>query len=177
MNSDWNTAIDFVLKMEVGEDYLNDSNGGYGIDPNDPGGETKWGISQKAFPQLDIKNLTLEKAKDIYLTDYWNPCHCDELPSQFAIAMFDCGVNQGTGAARRLLQMALGVRVDGNIGSYTIKAAFQASQRKVKLFLAHRLAEYNRAMIHNNKLEVFDVNWGFRVVSLAELILQKPAVL
>lgn len=173
MEADWEAGIDFVLKMEVGENYLSDSTGGYSNDPNDPGGETKWGISKSAYPNMDIKNLTLQQAKDIYLMDYWNPCHCDELPSQLAIACFDCGVNQGCGTSRKLLQMSLDVTVDGNIGSQTVAAAFKATDRQVKLFLAHRLAEYSRAMIRNNKLEVFDVNWGFRVVSLAELILQK----
>ena len=39
--------------------------GGYVNDPDDPGGETKYGISKKAFPKEDIKNLTIVRAKDI----------------------------------------------------------------------------------------------------------------
>ena len=37
--------------------------GGYVNDPDDPGGETKYGISKKAYPKIDIKNLTKEEAK------------------------------------------------------------------------------------------------------------------
>src|SRR5207302_958519 len=45
--------------------------GGYSFDPNDPGGETKYGISRKAYPGLDVKALTLDQAKAIYKRDYW----------------------------------------------------------------------------------------------------------
>jgi lysozyme family protein len=54
----WETAIAFVLRMEGGTTVEND--------PHDPGGMTKFGISHKAFPDLDIANLTLEQAKEIY---------------------------------------------------------------------------------------------------------------
>ena len=41
--------------------------GGYVNDPDDPGGETKYGISKRSYPALDIKNLTVEQATAIYL--------------------------------------------------------------------------------------------------------------
>ena len=166
MNTDWETAIEFVLNME----------GGYTLDPKDPGGETKYGISKKAYPLLDIKNLTVEAAKEIYKRDYWQECHCDELPSAFAISVFDTAVNQGTGKAKRLLQITLDVDVDGIIGNKTIAAAFKAGPNLAKRFLAYRLVEYSKLMASNQNLLVFALNWSNRVLSLAEII-AKPRLL
>ena len=47
--------------------------GGYANNPNDPGQETNWGISKRSYPEEDIYNLTKERAKHIYLRDYWKP--------------------------------------------------------------------------------------------------------
>lgn len=162
MNADWDEAIDFTLRMEGGAKAEND--------PNDPGGLTKFGISQRAFPNLDIANLTLDEAKKIYRHNYWEACRCDELPRALAIAVFDTAVNQGVGKAKRLLQIALNVDVDGIIGDKTISAAFHASPSAVTKLLAHRLAEYTRIVVDNNSLLVFSVNWSFRVLRLAKLV-------
>ena len=161
MESDWPKAIEFVLKME----------GEYTMDPNDPGGETKYGISKKAFPNLDIKNLTVEDAKKIYRIEYWDACSCDDLPTAFAISAFDMAVNQGVTKAKRTLQMALGVDVDGIIGPVTMAVAAGADRYRVKKYLALRLAEYARTMSDNHKLLGYALNWSYRVLSLADLVL------
>ncbi|MBI5843910.1 MAG: hypothetical protein HZB23_04475 [Deltaproteobacteria bacterium] len=44
--------------------------GGYVNDPADPGGETRFGISRRAYPNEDIKALTRERAAEIYYRDY-----------------------------------------------------------------------------------------------------------
>jgi lysozyme family protein len=87
----FDTAFNLVVGIE----------GGYSNDPADPGGETKFGISKRAYPQVDIANLTLEQAKAIYLRDYWHLCKCDELPADMALLVFDAAVNQGVSAALR----------------------------------------------------------------------------
>lgn len=163
MTEDWETAFSFILKMEGGESAEND--------PNDPGGLTKFGISQKAYPSLDIANLTRAQAEEIYRRDYWTTCACDDLPRSFAIAVFDCAVNQGVTRAKRLLQMALDVTVDGVIGGKTLAAAAKAPLSHVKKMLALRLAEYARLMANNKNLLVFAVNWSHRVLCLAEVVL------
>lgn len=160
MPNSWDAAIAFVLEME----------GGYTLDPNDPGGETNFGISKKAYPDLDIKNLTIDQAKEIYHRDYWNPCRCDNLPFAFAVATFDMAVNQGTGTAIRTLQETFGVTADGIIGPMTLAAVKVADARKIKLFLARRLTAYARIMAANQNLLVFARNWSFRVIALSELI-------
>ena len=45
--------------------------GGYVDDPDDNGGETNFGISKRAYPRVDIKNLTRKQAIKIYYQDYW----------------------------------------------------------------------------------------------------------
>lgn len=160
MTGDWEKAIEFVLRMEGGAAGEKD--------PNDPGGYTKFGISTKSYPRLDIKNLTLDQAKEIYRRDFWNDCHCDELPSRFSLIVFDTAVNMGQGTARRLLQMTLDVEVDGIIGQQTVSAAFMASPRRAMKYLAFRQAEYDRRILANPKLLVYAVNWSFRVLSLFE---------
>ena len=69
--------------------------GGYVNNPEDPGGETKYGISKRAYPDLDIRNLTLAAAKAIYLRDYWTAHHCDQMEWGKALLVFDCAVNGG----------------------------------------------------------------------------------
>lgn len=78
-------ALEFTLRWE----------GGYVNNPHDPGGATKYGISQRAFPDLDIENLTLEQAKEIYRTKYWEAIQGDERPFSEAVAIFDFAVHSG----------------------------------------------------------------------------------
>lgn len=88
-------AIDIIL-------YLEDRSG-QGKVTTDSGGLTKWGISQRAFPDLNIASLTREDAARLYEAHYWRPLHCDALPWPLAAYVFDAAVNQGPGAAKRLL--------------------------------------------------------------------------
>lgn len=70
------------------------------FDPQDPGGETNFGICKKSYPELDIKNLTKEQAITIYKRDYWDKLHCDGYTNvRFRWKLFDIAVNQGVGTA------------------------------------------------------------------------------
>lgn len=82
--------------------------GGEVNDPDDKGGHTKYGISQKAYPDEDIASLTPEKAKQIYLNDYWVKIGADSLPEQMRGIAFDAAVNQGVGWTRKALKEAEG---------------------------------------------------------------------
>lgn len=68
---------------------------GYVNDPQDPGGETKYGISKRAFPKEDIPNMTLQRAQQLYRQNYWDAHHLDELEYGKALIVFDCAVNGG----------------------------------------------------------------------------------
>lgn len=105
--------------------------GGYVNNPRDPGGETKYGISKRSYPHLDIKNLTLDDAKAIYRRDFWDRIRGDELPYSIALVTFDAAVNCGIGMGPRFTQSALRVAADGKIGPLTIKAAQTQNPRDV----------------------------------------------
>lgn len=96
--------------------------GGYVNDPRDPGGETKYGISKKAYPYADIKNLTIDQAKEIYKRDYWDRLEADKLPESVRLMVFDCGVNCGLTASKKILQRSAGTKDDGIIGPKTMMA-------------------------------------------------------
>jgi lysozyme family protein len=154
--------------------FVAGAEGGYVNDPHDPGGETKFGISRRAYPHLPIAQLTIEDARALYHRDYWRRAGCERLPPTLAIALFDCAVNQGVGRAKRLLQRAAGVRADGKIGPMT-RAAISAADPDALLldFLSHRLRAY--AMTRNASR--YMRGWSRRVLALhAFLILaqQKP---
>ncbi len=99
-----------------------DHEGGYVNDPADPGGETKFGISKRSYPNVDIKELTLEKAIVIYRTDFWDKIHGDTLPLPVAYQLFDFAVNSGISTAIRYLQRAVGVADDGYWGPHSSAA-------------------------------------------------------
>lgn len=88
-------GMEFIAYWE----WANRKDGGYTNDRSDPGGETKWGISKRAHPELDIKNLTPEQALEIYGRDYWDRCMCDSIPFPYNVAVFDTAVNCGVSRA------------------------------------------------------------------------------
>lgn len=118
--------------------------GGYVNDTRDPGGETKYGISKRAYPGEDIKNLTLERAKKIYFHDYWGSAGCDTLPPALKFDMFDMAVNSGVTQAIKTLQKTVGETQDGIIGPKTLMALYKfVSPMKLAVnFSANRLDFY-----------------------------------
>lgn len=87
--------------------FIFESEGGYVNDPKDPGGETKYGISKKAWPNVDIRNLSKEEAAVIYYRHYWFYVAAD-LKWPLNLCVFDCAVNQGTKKAHQFLREAGG---------------------------------------------------------------------
>jgi lysozyme family protein len=96
--------------------------GGLVDNPSDPGGLTKYGISQRAYPGEDIRGMTLERAKAIYLRDYWGPAGCDSVPDAIRFDLFDMAVNSGIKPAVKTLQTAAGCAADGVLGPKTLQA-------------------------------------------------------
>ena len=92
-------AFAFIAIWEWG----NRKDGGYTNDPVDPGGETKWGISKRAHPDIDIKSLTKEEALIIYEKEYWLKVGADTMEKRLAITCFDSAVNCGVGRTRSWL--------------------------------------------------------------------------
>lgn len=96
--------------------------GGVSNNPNDGGGLTKYGISKRSYPGEDILNLTLDRAKRIYLQDFWGPAGCDTVPDAIKFDLFDMAVNSGVKAAIKTLQKAVGQFEDGILGPKTLQA-------------------------------------------------------
>jgi lysozyme family protein len=80
--------------------------GGYVNDPKDLGGETKYGITKRFYPDIDIKNLTIEQATEIYKKDYWDKNKVESLPQNLWHIYFDMCVNMGKRTAVKVLQRA-----------------------------------------------------------------------
>lgn len=139
-----------------------ESEGGYVSDPRDPGGETKYGISKRAYPNVDIKNLTIDQAKQIYLRDYWNKLQLDRLPDVIRFDLFDAAVNSGLMTSAKLLQRACNVQDDGIIGSRTVDAANAMNP----LILDKRLSGYRLLYICDIKtFPTFGRGWVRRVAN------------
>ena len=140
--------------------------GGYVNNPSDPGGETNMGISKRAYPSLDIKNLTKELACQIYQRDYWNRVCGDQLPSGLDMVVFDSAVNSGVHEAIIWLQEVLGVTADGVIGNQTLNALQGKDiSTLIDKYIALRLA-YDKSLSTWNK---FGTGWSNRLKELSIL--------
>lgn len=133
-------------------------------DKNDKGGLTKYGISKKAYPDLDIAGLTKDQAVAIYRRDYWDVNRCGDLPWWAALMVFDTGVNHGPGRAARWLQQTLGVVVDGKIGDKTVAAAkvFDVTTG-IEEFMTLRMLSYTE----DSSWPTFRKGWTRRAFGIA----------
>lgn len=114
--------------------------GGYVNHPDDPGGETKFGITKRTYPLENIKGMTLERAKVLYLRDYWGPAGCDAVPDGIKFDLFDMAVNSGAVTAIKTLQRAVGATPDGILGPKTLQAInSMPAPRLVARLNGHRL--------------------------------------
>jgi lysozyme family protein len=122
--TDFDKALKFVFDHEC--EY--DKNGkvrSENVD-GDAGGLTKYGIDQRSHPDVDIENLTVEKAAEIYRKEYWEKHHCDKLDWPLSLAIFDIAVNMGGGMAIKLLQRVCQTVDDGAWGKNTQAAVTAA---------------------------------------------------
>ena len=94
--------LDFIIAMEVGSK----PDGGYTKDLKDLGGETKWGISKRAYPDVDIHSLARADAERLYTRDYWERLNCSEYSFPIAACLMDTGVNMGVKRAKEFHAVA-----------------------------------------------------------------------
>tara|TARA_R100000995_G_scaffold81681_1_gene54699 strand:+ start:1101 stop:1580 length:480 start_codon:yes stop_codon:yes gene_type:complete len=136
--------------------------GGYVDDPTDAGGETKYGISKRAYPDEDIKELTVERAKELYKRDYWDRFRTGSLPDRLRHIYVDMCINMGGGRAIKILQEACNsknankIDVDGGIGPATIKAASSVEPFRLR---AYRVMFYAELVMKKPDQERFWVGW------------------
>ena len=147
----FNKIIEKVLEHE----------GGYVNDPTDLGGETKYGITKRFYPDVDIKNLTIDQAKKIYKKDYWDKNKVESLPSQLRHIYFDMCVNMGKRTAVKVLQRAANnkgrdIDVDGGLGPATIGALKGVELDRVRAF---RVKYYVDLITAKPEQEKFYLGW------------------
>lgn len=131
-----------IFEKSINKTLLNE--GGYINDPSDKGGETKFGISKRAYPDVDIKNLTTDDAKEIYKRDYWDSLRADSINSQkVAFELFDTAVNMGVRTSSKLIQGCADVHPDGIIGNITLQKINSIDEELLLLrFKLAKIARY-----------------------------------
>jgi lysozyme family protein len=152
---DFNTAFERVVGTE----------GGYVNDPRDPGGETKFGISKRSYPDEDIAGMTLNRAKDIYRRDFWEVARLDVMPEDVRFAVFDLAVNSGVVPAITMLQRAVGVNDDGILGPRTLAAVNATPASRV---IARLCAERLRLMTDLKTFDTYGRGWTRRVLKILQ---------
>lgn len=143
---------------------LLEEEGGLADNPKDPGGLTKYGISQRSYPHVDIRALTPEGAAAIYARDFWPACGADKLQWPLCLFVFDHAVNAGSAAAIRCLQRAAHVGDDGELGPLTLAAVERVNLRSLcRQFNVERCRYY----VSLRGFSTFGLGWLGRVASVA----------
>jgi lysozyme family protein len=148
------------MNFDTAFDRLIGHEGAYVNNPKDPGGETKWGISKREYPQLNIKALTREDARLIYRKDFWSRIKADQLSDGVAYQTFDFAVNSGIGVAIRALQRAVDVADDGVWGPVSEKAAKRQSESDTIMRLCAERLEF---MTRLSTWPTFGRGWARRI--------------
>lgn len=143
--------------------------GGYSDHKDDPGGKTRYGITEAVAREVgyrgNMRELPLDLAQRIYKDRYWDAVQAEHLPADIRYAVFDAAVNSGVAQAAKWLQRACGVKDDGVIGPQTIRAANALHPEGLKRkMLAQRL----RFMATLANWPAFGRGWANRIADLLE---------
>lgn len=177
--------------MSVFEDALkhliDDEGEKFVDDPDDSGGPTKFGITQKAYSQFlgypvtreMMQALTLDDAKPFYRHEFWTPLSCGRIKDPaVAIALLDCAVLYGITEAGIMTQQALNLegallRVDGSIGERTIEWLNKASRfdflKNLQRFILRRIDHLVKVNPKNEKYRAGWENRAGRLLTLNQL--------
>ena len=157
--------------------------GRYSNDPDDPGGETMYGISLRFLKGLDladadidhdgnidgddIKAMTIPEASKLYKKYFWDKMNLNVVPIDLlTLHLFDMGVNTGTKTAIKLLQRILDVTDDGILGRDTLTALLNWDAEDVlESYIAARFNYYNAIMIKNPRLAKYKKGWFNRITT------------
>ncbi len=160
--------FDTVFERVIGHE------GGYSDDPRDPGNwtggrcgvgkmlGTKYGLAANTYPDLDIKNLTLDQAKAIYHHDWWIALGMERFSPAMQYQVFDAAFNHGMRNASKIYQRAVGANDDGIIGPKTLAMASKLSEDdRLLRFLSYRLKFYTSL----KTFETFGRGWSNRIAN------------
>ncbi len=156
--SRWLEVMEFVIGHE----------GGYVNHPDDPGGETNFGISKRSYPDEDIRKLTRPAALEIYRSDFWIASGCHGMPPPLDLVVMDYAVNSGVSRAVKALQRELGAKVDGEFGaksqtSLVVALASRSPQELALAVLIERGSLFVRLACNRSGSENFLIGWMRRL--------------
>jgi len=173
----FNTAVAQVFFVE----------GGYSNHPQDHGGKTKYGITEKTlkawlkeYPEVNyvnIHDLNRGQAEVIYQEMYWEKIRGDELPRGVGLMVFDSAVHAGPTQAIKWLQRATGCKTDGLFGPKTLLAANRtnrSSSAQEPLEIIKTISEYRLMMARKN--DTFARGWFNRVIHILSVSVEEVLV-
>lgn len=167
MQSNWERSLKKMLVHE----------GGYANHPQDPGGRTNLGVTQRVWEEWkgspsdenEMRSLTVEQVTPLYKKRFWDAARCDDLPAGVDYVVFDFAVNAGVGRSAITLQTICGVARDGAIGPITLAAVKQYDPKTlIEKFSDHREFFYKQLSTY----PVFGKGWIRRVNEVKETALQ-----
>jgi lysozyme family protein len=177
VNPEFDYAFNYLLGDE-GDKFTDD--------PNDSGGATKFGITQKSFAAYsgkpisveDVKNLTVVQAQIFYYEEYWRKMCCNRMTNVgSAIAVFDSGVLYGANTASKMAQAAIStmsgapLKLDGIIGDTTLGYLNLTSDKAfLPEFVKWVLEHINQVITKNPKNEAYRAGWTKRANRLLTLV-------
>lgn len=139
--------------------------------PNDRGGPSKFGISQRWNPDINVRELTREAAIELYWNRHWRGHGYDGLPESFAVKVFDLAINLGHETAVLCLQRALracgiSVKPDGCLGPETWDACHRADSASLMAALRSEAAgQYRLLIARDSSQKSFREGWLNRAYS------------
>lgn len=158
------------MNFDTAFDLLMTHEGGYSNHASDPGGKTRYGITEAVARENGytgaMHELPLDVAKKIAKTKYWDACQCDVMPDALRYPLFDGAYNSGVGQSVKWLQGAAGVKADGVIGPMTRQAVALLDPFAIKsAMLGRRL----RFLAELKNWSVFGNGWTRRVAAILEM--------
>ena len=121
---------------------------------------TKYGISAMTYPTLDIENLSLDHAKQIYYNQWWIPLKMNQYPTALQYQLIDASINHGMAETGKMLQRAVGAKADGVLGPVTIGLIGAMNINDVLMqFLAYRL----EFMTNVSTWSIYGKGWSRRI--------------
>ena len=158
------------MEFESALTHILASEGGYVNHPNDPGGETRYGITKHTARAHGYKGpmreLPLSVAESIYRKSYWDACRCDELPPGIRLAVFDAAITSGSAQSILWLQRCLEVTANGKVNAATISAASKANPHKLVFCLLDKRLAFVRQL---RNWPTFGKGWIIRIEKLRKL--------
>jgi lysozyme family protein len=157
------------MKFDQAFETLLKHEGGFSDHAADPGGKTRYGVTEAVAREVgykgDMRELPLDLAKRIYRDKYWDSVKAEELPPAIRYAVFDGAVNSGPGQSIKWLQRSLGMLDDGIIGPKTLAAVNAANPDSLRMRILGQRLKFMASLAN---WPAFSRGWANRIASLME---------